>query len=360
MFNDRIVQNQFDRRIHHKALQRFLADRFKAAMRLSLAFGLSALIVVISGSHVAGATFAGHQGAAFTAEQFSGQEVVDLIFGRAAMGDFVLGETFLHPVEQVLVHNGGYTTGDHNVLVAVLPNVAAILEDLKEAVLDKWLPGAGAQAAFVQGDRYLFGGFAVGIASEDLLHDGGRLGVDVIEPILFSNDVAQRHHAAVVLAFEGVFPFAAGHLDGQLCRIVLGHADEQALDHDALGAVRDRFHDRDEMDAVPFKLTFVVDCVVAVAGKAVQLPDQDRIENLFGAVLNHPLKFGSVVGLGRVSPVDVGAHDGDTVALGVVFAVPQLAFNGCLALAVRGVAGVDDGGHGVASLRLNVKRQTFV
>ena len=114
------------------------------------------------------------------------------------------------------------------------------------------------------------------------------------------------------------------------------------------------------MDAILFKLALIIDCIVAVAGKAVQFPDQDRIENLFGAVLNHPLELGTVVGLGRVGPVDVGAHDGDTVALGVVFAVPQLAFNGGLALAVRGVAGVDDGGHGGASLRLNVKRQTFV
>ena len=55
VFDDRIVQNQLDRCIHHKALQRFLADRFKAAMCLSLAFGLAALIVVISGAHVAGA-----------------------------------------------------------------------------------------------------------------------------------------------------------------------------------------------------------------------------------------------------------------------------------------------------------------
>ena len=185
-------------------------------MCLSLALGLAALIVVIGGAHVAGAALAAHQGAAFAAEQFGGQEVADLIFGRAAMGNLVFGETFLHPVEQVLVHNGGHATGDHNVLVAVLPNVAAILEDLKEAVFDEGFPGAGAQAAFVQGGRYLFGGFAVGVAGENLLHDGGRLGVDVIEPILFADDIAQRHHTAVVLALKGVLSFPAGHLNGQL------------------------------------------------------------------------------------------------------------------------------------------------
>ena len=216
MFNDRIVQNQFDRCIHHKALQRLFADGFKTAMCLSLALGLAALIVVIGGAHVAGAALAGYQGVAFAAEQFGGQEVVDLIFGRAAVGNLILCETFLHPVEQSLVHDGGHATGDHNVLVAVLPNVAAILEDLKEAVFDEGFPGAGAQAAFVQGGRYLFGGFAVGVAGENLLHDGGRLGVDVIEPILFADDIAQRHHTAVVLALKGVLSFPAGHLNGQL------------------------------------------------------------------------------------------------------------------------------------------------
>ena len=114
------------------------------------------------------------------------------------------------------------------------------------------------------------------------------------------------------------------------------------------------------MDVVLFELTFVVDCIVTVAGKAVQFPDQDRIENLFGTVLDHPLELGTVVGLGGVGPVDVGAHNSDTVALGIVFAVPQLAFNGGFALAVGGIAGVDDGGHGGASLRLNMKQQTFV
>ena len=79
-----------------------------------------------------------------------------------------------------------------------------------------------------------------------------------------------------------------------------------------------------------------------------------------GAVLNHPLKFGTVVGLGGVGPVNVGAHDGDIVALGIIFAVPQLAFDGGFALTVGGIAGVDDGGHGGASLRLNMKQQTFV
>ena len=91
-----------------------------------------------------------------------------------------------------------------SVLVAVLPNVAAVLEDLKEAVLDKGLPGAGAQAPFVQGGRDLFGWFTVGIAGENLLHNGGHLGVDVIEPVLFADDIAQWHYPTIILALKGV------------------------------------------------------------------------------------------------------------------------------------------------------------
>ena len=73
------------------------------------------------------------------------------------------------------------------------------------------------------------------------------------------------------------------------------------------------------MDVVLFKLTLVKDSVVAVAGKAVQLPDQDCIENFPGTVLDHPLELGTVVGLGGVGPVDVGAHDGDTVKAAAFF-----------------------------------------
>ena len=114
------------------------------------------------------------------------------------------------------------------------------------------------------------------------------------------------------------------------------------------------------MDAVLFELALVIDCVVAVAGKAVQFPNQNRVEDLPGAVLDHSLKLGTVVGLGGVGPVDVSADDGDVVALSIVLAVPELAFNGGFALAVGGVAGVDDGGHGRASLRLDTMRRTFV
>ena len=82
----------------------------------------------------------------------------------------------------------------------------------------------------------------------------------------------------------------------------------------------------------------------------VQLPDQNHIEDFLRAVLNHPLEVRTVIRLGRIGTVDVGADHGDTVLLGVVLAVAQLSFNGRFALAVRRIAGVDHSSHGCTSL----------
>ena len=42
-------------------------------------------------------------------------------------------------------------------------------------------------------------------------------------------------------------------------------------------------------------------------GKAVQLPDQNYVEDFLSAVLDHPLKVWAVIRFGRVGTVNVGA-----------------------------------------------------
>ena len=118
-------------------------------MRLAVAFGFAALVVIVGVSHVACAAFAAHQGAALAAEQLGGQQIAHILFCGATVGNLVLLETLLHPVEQVLVHDGRNAARRHNVLVAVFADVAAVAEDLEEAVLYERLPGAGTQAALI-------------------------------------------------------------------------------------------------------------------------------------------------------------------------------------------------------------------
>jgi hypothetical protein len=110
------------------------------------------------------------------------------------------------------------------------------------------------------------------------------------------------------------------------------------------------------MDTVLFQLVLVVHGIEPIPGKAVQLPDQNYIEDFLSAVSDHVLELRAVIRLGRVGTVDVGADHCDTVLLGVVLAVAQLSFNGRFALAVGRIAGVDRGGHGCTSLHTSFWR----
>ena len=112
------------------------------------------------------------------------------------------------------------------------------------------------------------------------------------------------------------------------------HANQHTLHHNAFRPLRDGFHGRHQMDTVLFQLVLVVHGIEPIPGKAVQLPDQNYVEDFLSAVLDHPLKVWAVIRFGRVGTVNVGADHGDAVLLGVVLAVAQLSLNGRFTLAV--------------------------
>jgi hypothetical protein len=257
-------------------------------VRLSVSFGFAALVVIVGVSHVACAALTAHERTALAAEQLGGQQITHILFCRAAVSNLVLLETLLHPVEQVLVHDGRNAARCHNVLVAVFADVAAVAEDLEEAVLYERLPGAGTQAALIQGCCNLLSRFAVGVPGEDLLHDGSRFRVDMVQPVLLANGEAQRHHTAVVLALESVFSLTARHFQGKLGGIVFRHADQHTLHHNAFRPLRNGFHGRHQMNTVLFQLVLVVHGIKPIPGKAVKLPDQNHIEDFLSAVSNRP------------------------------------------------------------------------
>ena len=86
--------------------------------------------------------------------------------------------------------------------------------------------------------------------------------------------------------------------------------------------------------------------VVAIPGKAVELPDNDDIKDSALAVLNHLLELRSVVRFCRNGTVDVVLHHREAVLLGIGSAFPNLTFDGFFSLAVSEIASVDHGGHG--------------
>lgn len=95
------------------------------------------------------------------------------------------------------------------------------------------------------------------------------------------------------------------------------------------------------LDAVSPEYRLVVGTVVAVAGKAIQLPYQHGIKQPLCAVLHHALKFRVVVCLGGKRPVNVAAQNHDPVFLCVFPALPKLSLNAFFPLIVAAVSGIN-------------------
>ena len=87
-----------------------------------------------------------------------------------------------------------------------------------------------------------------------------------------------------------------------------------------------------------------------VAGKAVELPDDDHVEQVLVAVFNHLLKRGTMVCPRGISTVDVVLQNGDVVLLRESRTLADLSFDGFLALVVGRIAGINNGFHRINSI----------
>ena len=231
----------------------------------------------------------------------------------------------------------------------VLADVLSVFQHGVETAVPKGVVPAGANAPLVQraddGPQIL----SVRIPLEYLPHH--RRGQRVyLQPVFLIQPIPQRDGAAVTAGLEGILPHPTVHLLGQLRRVVFRHSLQHGFQDDALRAVGNALGGRDYLHSIFSQLGFVVGAVVPVAGETVQLPDQHRVEQPFGAVPYHPLEFRAVVRLGGQGPVDVTLQYQDTVSLGVFLAFPQLSLDAFLSLVVAAVSGVDDCFHWHSSL----------
>lgn len=97
--------------------------------------------------------------------------------------------------------------------------------------------------------------------------------------------------------------------------------------------------------------------VIAIAGKAVQLPYHNHIKQSFGAVLNHPLEIGAVVRFGRKGTVNVFLHYSHSVLLAILHAFSDLTVNAFLPLSFTGITSVDYCVHIATSLLVGFFRK---
>ena len=336
-FNGGIVHHHLHGFVYHQIFNPFLADRLLVALG-TLLFHRHALVVVVNIPCVAGAALAAEVGPAVAAEQLGCQQIIvlGLVAGR---GLLVLRQLLLHPVKEVLGDDGGNSVRHHNVPVGVLPDIAAVVQKVLYAVVGHLLAPCVLHALPVEPVPDLGHGGPLVIPLERLTDKGGGERVK-LEALVAVDLIADGQGAAVVLGFQGVLRHAPDYLFGQVGGVVFGVALQHAFQNDTLGPVGNDLGGGHHLDPVLFQSGLVAGAVVAVAGKPVQLPDDDHIKQAFAAVLNHVLKFRAVVRLGGKGPVYVVAQDGDTVLLGKGGTLSNLALNAFLPLVVGGIAGI--------------------
>ena len=157
--------------------------------------------------------------------------------------------------------------------------------------------------------------------------------------------VAERDRAAIINTLESVFGHATHDLFRQVSRVILGIAFQNRFQNNALRASRNDFCCRHQFHAVSLQLSLVPGTVVAVSGKAVELPDNDDVKDAAFAVFDHLLELRAVIGLGGDGTVNVMLDHREAVLLRIGGAFPDLTFNGFFALVVRGITGIDHGSH---------------
>ena len=298
------------------------------------------LVIVMDATRFAGAALAAEVGAAVSAEQLRGEEII--VFGLVTGRSFpIFLHLLLHPVEQILRNDGRDTARRDRIPKTVLTDITPVLQKELNAVEGHLVSAGVSYAMFVEIIADLLHGRAV-IISFICFQNVRRCHRVDLEMLLTVDGVSQGKCAAVVFALESVIRHPADDLLREVSRIVFGVSFQNGFEDDALRTVGNDLGSRHDLHAVLTELSFVSGAVISIPGEAIQLPYDDHIEQLLAAVLDHVLKLRSVIRLGGVGPVDVVAQDRDAVFLGKSRTLAELTFDGFLALAVGRIACVDD------------------
>ena len=174
--------------------------------------------------------------------------------------------------------------------------VEEVVQKVLDAVVGHLLAASILHALLIESVPDLGHSSSLIVTLERLSHKG--CGQRVKLKILFAVDlVANRQSAAVIFAFQGVLRHAPDNLFGQVGGVVFGITLQHAFQNDALGPVGNDLSGGHHFDPVLFQSGLVAGTVVAVAGKPVQLPDDDHIEQALATIFNHVLKFRAVISL---------------------------------------------------------------
>ena len=334
--DDFIRLQHLHRPLHDERLEPLLVHLLLVAEVLSrsvadvIAIGLARLTRARISRH--------HRPAAATKKARREQIVIVLAVGGRRDGMLLHGA--LHFLKQFFGDERRHGVLEDDTRVAILTQIDAVGERIQHAVVSDGLAVGAPHLFLLEIIVDLLGGVAVRAHLEHLLDDGGGSLIDF--EFMVDDLIPEGNRSAVPLALEGVLLEAALDVLREVGRIEFRHAFEEAFEDDALGAVGDVLLRRNDAHAVLSESVAVEGTIVTVAGKAVELPDEDDIKKLLAAVLDHALEVGPIVRLCGKRPVYVCSNDLQIVILGILRALPDLPLDAFLSLIVRAIPRVNN------------------
>ena len=341
-FHCGIIPDKLHGLVDHQIFQPLFADGlFLTALVL---LGGSTFIVAVNFTCPACAAFAKHQRTTVTTEQLSGEQVIILCLspGRSFL---VFGNLFLHIIEQFQRHDGRNRIRHDHIPEFQFSDITPVFEHVLHAVVSKFASDRVLDAVFIQPVPNLFHREAIPILRERFQHERGGKRVNVEFPLGIQR-IAKGSTTTIAASFQDVLRLSTHDLLGKVSGVVFRIALQHRFQNDALRSFGDDLGGRHELDTVLLELGLIPGTVVAIPGKAVQLPDQHNVKQLLVAVLYHLLELRAIIRLGRDGTVNVVLDDSDIVFLGIRRTFTDLTLDGFFALIVTRIAGVDHSGHG--------------
>ena len=290
-FHSGIVLNKLHGLVDHQIFQPLLTDGlFLAALVL---FGSSTFIIAVDFARPARAAFAKHQRPTIAAEQLGGEQVVILCLSTGR-GFLVFGDLFLHILKKFQRNDGRDGIRYDHIPEFQFSDVPPILEHMFNAVISKRTAHRVLDAVFVQPVPDLLHGGAFIVLLERFQHKRRGERVNVELPLRIQR-IAKGSTTTVAAAFQDVLSLSTHDLLGKVGGVVFRITFQHRFQNDALRPLGDDLGGRHELDTILLQLGLVPSTVVAVSGKAVELPDQHDVKQLFVAVLNHLLELRAII-----------------------------------------------------------------
>ena len=306
-----------------------------------------ALVVVMNKPRSARSALSAEIGSAITAEQLGRQQIIVLCFmtGRSL---FVLCHLFLHTIKQIFGNNGRNAIRDNDFSVTVLTNVSSIVQHVLDTVVGHFL-SAGILDSFLIEPITNLRHSRTFIISLERFKDKRRGQRIDLEILLAVNDISEGMGAAVVFAFQRVFCHAPYNFFCKVSRIIFSHSLKHGFQQNTLGSIGDRFGCGNNFYSVFLELCLISCAVIAISCKAVKLPNDNHVKQLFTAVFNHCLKLRAVICFGGEGTVYVVPQNRNAVLFRKGSTLSKLPFNAFFSLAIGRIAGVDYGFHSFSS-----------